>query len=99
MSFLTPGQAQWPTSGRGALVMAIILGNEDGLLAEAPEPEVGRVTGGVQPLQPGTQDRPVVRHYGYKHGGDPHQDDEEDDLDLGLLVLQHGFLSLPCCLV
>lgn len=71
----------------------VFLSNEDRLLAEPPQPQVGRVTGGVQPFQPGTQDRPVVRHYGNEHGGYPHEDDEERDLHLGLLILKHGFTS------
>lgn len=68
----------------------IFLHHEDGLHAELPEAKVGRLTGGVELVEPRAQYSPVVRHHGSQHAGDAHQDDKERDLHLGLLLLQHG---------
>lgn len=84
----------------------IFLHHEDGRhaeLPELPEAKVDRLTGGVELVERRAQYSPVVRHHGSQHAGDAHQDDEERDLHLGLLLLQHGaervYEVCVCCCV
>lgn len=85
MLSLTSRQADRAT----ALALGVFLHHEDALLAQPPKPEVSCLAGGVKFFNSRAQDGPMIRHYGRKHGRDAHNNDQEGDLHLGLLVLQH----------
>lgn len=85
MLSLTSRQADGATT----FTLRVFLHNEDALLAEPPKPKVGCLAGGVKFFYSGAQHGPMICHHGCKHGRDAHNNNQEGDLHLGLLVLQH----------